>query len=174
MPRQRAAKEEETELLTKEERSARTSEDGSETSISSISTTSLVLEHINDPSLNRASQPKRGEKYHDDDDDASQAREPFDVEDGRFKAPIAVDKKTRRWLWIVGTACVAGWALALVFFLMNGSYKHASSRPHDPLASSTKGSGRKITLDDVFGGRFYAQQKRRMDTGTKGRGWPVA
>ncbi|KAI4953800.1 hypothetical protein J4E91_002648 [Alternaria rosae] len=159
MPRQRATKEEETELLTREERSARTSEDGSETSISSISTTSLVLEHINDPSLNRASKLKRGEKYTDDDDDASQAREPFDIEDGRYKAPIAVDKKTRRWLWIVGTACVAGWALALVFFLMNGSYKHASTRPHDPLASSTKGSGRKITLDDVFGGRFYPQQQ---------------
>lgn len=159
MPRQRTPNEEETELLTKEERSARSSEDSSEASVSSISTTSLVLEHINDPSINRALHSNRGEKYTDDDDYASQARESFDVEDGRYQAPLAVDKKARRWLWIVGTACVAGWALALVFFLMSGSYKHTSSRPHDPLATSTKGSGKKITMDDVFGGRFYPQQQ---------------
>ncbi|KAG9188231.1 putative dipeptidyl-aminopeptidase B [Alternaria panax] len=158
MPRQRA-EEEETELLTKDERSARSSEDGSEASVSSISTTSLVLEHINDPAINRALHSNRGEKYTDDDDYAGQAREPFDVEDGRYQAPLSVDKKARRWLWIVGTACVAGWALALVFFLMNGSYKHTSSRPHDPLATSTKGSGKKITMDDVFAGRFYPREQ---------------
>jgi dipeptidyl aminopeptidase len=159
MPRERTAKEEETELLTKDERSARTSEDDSRASVSSISTTSLVLEHINDPAINGALKAKRGEKYTDDDDERTRAHEQFDVEGGRFQAPVSVDKKTRRWLWIVGTACVAGWALALVFFLMNGSYKHVSTRPHDPLASSTKGSGKKITMDDVFGGRFYAQSQ---------------
>jgi dipeptidyl aminopeptidase len=159
MAPRRTAKEEETELLTKEEISARNSEDSSEASVSSISTTSLVLEHINDPAINRALHSSRGEKYTDDDDYAGQAHEPFDVEDGRHQAPLSVDKKARRWLWIVGTACVAGWALALVFFLMSGSYKHTSSRPHDPLATSTKGSGKKITMDDVFGGRFYPQQQ---------------
>ncbi|KAI1564231.1 DAP2, Dipeptidyl aminopeptidaseacylaminoacyl-peptidase [Pyrenophora tritici-repentis] len=156
MPRQRAPKEEEAELLTKQERSARSSEDASDTSISSISTTSLVLEHINDPAINGTSRSRRGEKYTDEDDEAQEA---FDVEGGRYKSPISVDKKTRRWLWIVGIACVTGWALALVFFLMSGSYKHVSTRPHDPLASSTKGSGKKITMDDVFGGRFYAREQ---------------
>ncbi|CAE7002309.1 hypothetical protein PTNB73_10248 [Pyrenophora teres f. teres] len=156
MPRQRAPKEEEAELLTKQERSTRSSEDASDASVSSISTTSLVLEHINNPAINGTSRSRRGEKYTDEDDEAQEA---FDVEDGRYKAPVAVDKKTRRWLWIVGIACVTGWALALVFFLMSGSYKHVSTRPHDPLASSTKGSGKKITMDDVFGGSFYAQQQ---------------
>ncbi|KAF1944052.1 putative dipeptidyl-aminopeptidase B [Clathrospora elynae] len=160
MPRERAVKEEETELLTKDERSARTSEDGSEASTSSISTTSLVLEHINDPTITRALHLQRGEKYTDGDNDGpDQAHERFDVEGGRFQAPTTVDKKTRRWLWIVGIACVIGWALALVSFLMSGNYKHVSTRPHDPLASSTKGSGKKITMDDVFSGRFYAQQQ---------------
>lgn len=162
MPRERALNEEETELLTKDERSGRNSEDGSEASISSISTTSLVLEHINDPSLNGASRSIRGEKYKDiddDDDEPGQGRDQFDVEEGRYQGSTTVDKKARRLLWIIGTICVLGWALALVSFLMNGSYKHASSRPHDPLASFTKGSGKKITLDQVLGGQFWPRRE---------------
>lgn len=160
MPRERALREEETELLTKDERSSRTSEDGSEGSISSISTTSLVLEHINDPAITRAINSQRGEKYRDDDqEDPEHSRERFDVEEGRFQAPTTVDKKLRRLLWIIGSICVLGWALALVSFLMNGNYKHASTKPHDPLASSTKGSGKKITMDQVFAGQFLPQQQ---------------
>ena len=160
MPRGRVLKEEETELLAKDERSARNSEDGSEASTSSISTTSLVLEHINDPSYGGRPHAKDGEKYRDDDNDApGQARARFDVEEGHFQAPATGDKKLRRLLWLVGTICVLGWALALVSFLMNGSYKHASSRPHDPLASSTKGSGRKITMDQVLGGEFWPKEQ---------------
>ncbi|KAF2850728.1 putative dipeptidyl-aminopeptidase B [Plenodomus tracheiphilus IPT5] len=158
MPRERAVHEEEAKLLTQEERSARESEDSHEGSISSISTTSLVLEHINDPSINSTLRAHRGEKY-TDDDEPRQMHEQLDVEDGRYQAPTTVDKKTRRLLWIVGSICAVGWGLALVFFLMSGTYKPVSSRPHDPLASSTKGSGKKVTMDDVFGGRFYAQQQ---------------
>lgn len=160
MPRKRTVQEEETELLTKDERSARNSEDGSEASISSISTTSLVLEHINDPSIDSALRREQGEKYTDDADyEPHQARDRLDIEDGRYQAPTTVDKKTRRLLWIVGGICAVGWGLALVFFLMSGTYKHVSTRPHDPLASSTKGSGKKITMDDIFSGRFYASQQ---------------
>ncbi|KAF1840521.1 putative dipeptidyl-aminopeptidase B [Cucurbitaria berberidis CBS 394.84] len=159
MPPERAVNEEETELLTKGERSTRTSEDGSEASISSISTTSLILEHINDPSLTGTLRSNLGEKYRDDRDEPDQARERFDVEEGRYQGPTTVDKKTRRWLWIIGTICVVGWALALVSFLMKGTYKPASSRPHDPLASSTKGSAKKISMDQVLGGQFWPQQQ---------------
>jgi len=150
--------EEEAEPLTKNEQSARNSEDSGD-SISSISTTSLVLEHINDPLINSTRRTQHGEKY-TDDDASRQIDDQLDVEDGRYQAPTAVDKKTRRLLWIIGSICAVGWGLALVFFLMNGSYKPVSSRPHDPLASSTKGSGKKITMDDVFGGRFYAEEQR--------------
>lgn len=156
MPRPRAVSEEETELLARQPDSARPSEDGSEASGSSISTTSLVLEHINDGAPNGA-RSKLGEKYTDDDVNGRRghAQERFDVEEGKFHPLTPVDKKTRRWLWIVGIVCALGWGLALVSFLMNGNYKHASTRPHDPNASVTKGSGKKITLDSVLGGQFW-------------------
>ncbi|USP77132.1 hypothetical protein yc1106_04406 [Curvularia clavata] len=157
--KERALQEEEAELLAKHERSARTSEDESEGSVSSISTTSLVLEHINNPAIAGATRSIRGEKYTDDDDDAGRSREQFDIEGVRYHTATGVDKKARRWLWIIGTACVAGWTLALVIFLMKGTYKPVSSRPHDPLASSTKGSGKKITMDEILSGQFYAQHQ---------------
>ncbi|KAH8732954.1 putative dipeptidyl-aminopeptidase B [Phaeosphaeriaceae sp. PMI808] len=152
MPRQR---EEETQLLGNHDISPRPSEDGSETSGSSISTTSLVLEHINDSAFNGTT-AKRGEKYTDDGDgQLEHARERFDVEEGALQQLTPVDKKARRMLWIVGAICVIGWALALVSFLVNGSFKAASTRPHDPNASVTKGSGRKITLDSILSGQFW-------------------
>jgi dipeptidyl aminopeptidase len=160
MPRQRAVSEEETELLAQHETSARPSEDGSRASASSISTTSLVLEHINDASFTGPAQTKLGEKYTDDDDrELRHGGERLDVEDGRFQVLRPVDKKARRWLWIVGVVCVLGWSLALVFFMMSGTYKHASTRPHDPLATSTKGSGKKITLDMILGGQFWPSRQ---------------
>jgi dipeptidyl aminopeptidase len=160
MPRERTANEEEANLLAGHETATRNSEDGSEASASSISTTSLVLEHINDGFNNGASRAKMSEKYRDDDNgEPGHAREQFDIEDGRFEPLQPVDKKARRLLWIVSAVCVVGWALALVFFLMSGSYKHASTRPHDPQASSTKGSGKKVTLDSVLSGQWYAQQQ---------------
>ncbi|KAF2013229.1 putative dipeptidyl-aminopeptidase B [Aaosphaeria arxii CBS 175.79] len=157
MPRERAMNDEEREPLTRTGAAARNSEDDSEGSISSISTTSLVLEHINDDAAaSSAPRSNLNEKYRDDDSGGrSTDREAFDVEDGKYPELQPVDKKARRLLWIVGTICVVGWALALATFLMGGSYKHASSRPHDPLASSTKGSGKKVTLDSVLTGQWY-------------------
>ncbi|KAJ4992164.1 pheromone maturation dipeptidyl aminopeptidase [Stagonosporopsis vannaccii] len=157
MPRERTINEEEAELLGGHEATARISEDGSEASGSSISTMSLVLEHINDGAPNGTSHSQLNEKYRDEDDYVpGRAREELDVEDGRFEPLKPVDKKARRMLWIVATICVVGWGLALASFLYNGNYKHVSSRPHDPLASSTKGSGKKVTLDQVMSGQWYA------------------
>src|SRR5690242_3509446 len=157
MPRERATNEEEAELLGGHETTARISEDGSEASGSSISTMSLVLEHINDGAPNSSSHAQLNEKYRDDDDYVPRrAREQRDVEEGHFEPLQPVDKKARRVLWIVATICLSGWGLALASFLYNGSYKHVSSRPHDPLASSTKGSGKKVTLDQVMSGQWYA------------------
>ncbi|KAJ4287230.1 hypothetical protein N0V90_012628 [Kalmusia sp. IMI 367209] len=158
-PRERAVNDEETEPLTRAETSSRNSAEGSRSSISSISTTSLVLEHIHDVA-NGASHAKYGEKYRDDGNaDLAPQRERFDIEDGRSQALKPVDKKARRLLWIIGTICVAGWALALFSFLSTGSYKHVSTRPHDPLATSTKGSGKKVTLDSVLAGQWYATRQ---------------
>ncbi|KAF2118529.1 putative dipeptidyl-aminopeptidase B [Lophiotrema nucula] len=160
MPRERAVNDEETEPLTKDEVAARNSEDGSEGSISSISTTSLVLEHINDGATNGASPAKMKEKYRDDDEGGAERRqEMFDVEEGRYQGLKPVDKKARRLLWIIGAICAVGWGLALASFLFGGSYKHASTRPHDPLATVTKGSGKKVTLESVLSGQWYASRQ---------------
>jgi dipeptidyl aminopeptidase len=160
MPRERAVNDEETEPLTKEQLASRSSEDGSEASGSSISTTSLVLEHIHDGTTNGASYTKMQEKYRDNDNEHTErSREQFDVETGHLQGLKPVDKKARRLLWIVGVICVVGWALALASFLVKGTYKHASTRPHDPLASSTKGSGRKVSLDSVLSGQWWANRQ---------------
>lgn len=155
-PRERPVNDEETEPLTREETIPRRSDDVSNASVSSASTTSLILEHINDSAANHASNPELEEKYRDEDSGPGRRREDLDIEDGRYQGLKPVDKKARRLLWIVGVICVAGWALALVSFIVGGSYKPASTRPHDPLAPVTKGSGKKITLDSVLGGQWWA------------------
>ncbi|CAI6282022.1 unnamed protein product [Periconia digitata] len=158
MPQERAVNDEETQPLTHAGSTPRESEDGSDDSVSSASTTSLVLEHINNKGTNGTSHGQRlGEKYRDDDTDGPErARETFDLEDANIQGLKPVDKKARRLLWIVGAVCVLGWALALISFLASGNYKHASARPHDPLASSTKGSGKKVSLNSVLSGQWFA------------------
>ena len=144
---------EETEPLTKEQTASRTSEDGSEASGSSVSTTSLVLEYINDNSAN-------SEKYRDDDSaEPNRTGGRFDIEDGRFAGLKPVDKKARRLLWIIGTICIIGWGLALASFLIGGRYQHASDKAHDSSATTSKGSAKKVTLDSVMGGSWYASMQ---------------
>jgi dipeptidyl aminopeptidase len=156
MARERAVNDEETEPLTQEQTPARTSDEISNGSVSSASTTSLILEHINHNATNGTSPLELEEKYRDEDSGApSTGREELDLEDGRYIGAQPVDKKARRLLWILATVCVVGWGLALVSFLVKGNYKPASTRPHDPLAPVTKGSGRKITLDSVHGGQWW-------------------
>ncbi|ORY19406.1 putative dipeptidyl-aminopeptidase B [Clohesyomyces aquaticus] len=156
MPRERAVNDEETQPLTKDQSAARNSEDDSNESVSSASTTSLILEHIGDRATNGASPPKLGEKYRDQDSDGpGLGQETFDLEEGRYQAGKPVDKKARRLLWIIGTICVVGWALALGSFIVGGNYKHASTRPHDPLATASRGSGKKVTLESVLSGQWY-------------------
>lgn len=151
---------EETEPLTRNESISRASEDNYSSSLSSISTTSLILEHIHDGELSGASHSKLAEKYRDEDNTEPElGREGSDVEDGLLQNVKPVDKKARRLLWIIGTVCVAGWALALISFLSAGSYKHSSTRPHNPLATSTIGSGKKVTLDSVLNGQWYGARQ---------------
>jgi dipeptidyl aminopeptidase B len=155
--KERSLNDEEREPLTKEQ----VQDDNDEgASVSSVSTTSLVLEHIGNRAASgfRASRSK--ETYRDND-----AGEPYrgegdgDIENGRFLRIRPVDKKARLGLWIVGTIGLIGWILALGSFVIGGSYKPASSRPHDPLATSSRGSGRKVTLDQVLTGQWYPRRQ---------------
>lgn len=159
MPRERAVNQEETEPLTRADAHDHDSTEGSGSSVSSISTTSLVLEHIHDNATNGASHPRFGEKYRDSDTEPERRRERFDIEDGVSHGIKPVDKKLRRLLWIVGIICVAGWGLALFSFIFNGNYKHVSTRPHDPLATQTKGSGKKVTMDSIMNGQWYGNRQ---------------
>ncbi|KAF2459742.1 putative dipeptidyl-aminopeptidase B [Lineolata rhizophorae] len=97
--------------------------------------------------------PRGGNKLHE-----------FDVEDqqavasryghgvpGKWKP---VDKKARRYFWMLGTVCVVGWLLALIMFLSRDAYRHPSTQPHDPQATQSRGSGKKVTLDQVMSGAW--------------------
>ncbi|KAI9694686.1 MAG: hypothetical protein M1822_000302 [Bathelium mastoideum] len=129
-------------------------------SISSASTTSLVLEHINNRAPKGFDKPLPPEPYSDSPPARLPKTSNFEVEDGPRspswppKGFTGVDRKARRLLWILGTLAFAGWLLALGTFLFTGTYKHASSRPHDPWATGTTGSGKKVTLDQVLTGKW--------------------
>ena len=118
-------------------------------SSSTASTTSLVLEKINehDPLKN----PRR---FRDDIDAQDNPEyEELDIEDGPlYRHGRPADAKYRRWLCIMGALCCAGWMLAFGIFLVNGSYRHRSSLEHDPDATSSAGSGKRVTLEQVQGG----------------------
>ncbi|KAL9056162.1 MAG: hypothetical protein Q9162_003123 [Coniocarpon cinnabarinum] len=119
-------------------------------SSSTASTTSLIFDRIgeHDPLKN----PKH---FHDDED--AHARDPefeeLDIEDASFyRHGKPADTKYRRWMYMLGALCCAGWILAFVVFLANGSYRHRSTVAHDPDATGSAGSGKRITLDQVQSG----------------------
>lgn len=121
-------------------------------SISTASTTSLILEHINGNGPQKDYTPYR-------DFDAPEAGydgvfEKMDVEDLR-PAQKSIDPRYRRWLYILGIICVVGWSAALALFISSGAYKHRSTVEHNPDALVSQGSGKKITIDQLQTGFWY-------------------
>ncbi|KAK8217049.1 putative dipeptidyl-aminopeptidase B [Phyllosticta paracitricarpa] len=157
MSKERPLNDEETQPLTKEVADVpRESEDGPRASTSTASTTSLVLEGLNgEYSKARASEP-----YTDANSPNNTSRgQAFDIEDGHHYGRVRpADKRLQRWLWILGIICATGWAFALVAFISKGSYHHASTKPHDPAATSSRGSGRKVKLDEVLRGQWIPRR----------------
>ncbi|TKA52199.1 putative dipeptidyl-aminopeptidase B [Cryomyces minteri] len=154
MAKEHSLNEDETHPLTNLDPSPRSSVDEPQDSVSSASTTSLVLEHLSGKS---ASKPKTGGQYTSRPNNSTAKNEVFDVEEGgpyygsRTKP---VDRGARRYMWIVGILATVGWLIALVLFVGRGTYKHVSTRPHDPWATGTIGSGKKVTLDQVLSGTW--------------------
>lgn len=147
---------EESHLLSNEGSSRRNSEDVSASPVSSASTTSLVLEGLN----NGAEKPHTTSRYHDEDGDDAHKPEAFDVEDGHFRAARPVDKKARRLLWVLGTICVIGWSMALVMFLFGGYFRHPPSDSEDSVAPGpVRNPGKRITLDSVQKGEWRPQKQ---------------
>ncbi len=146
---------EETEPLTRNDSSTTPSVRHSQDSLTSISTTSLVLEQLNATSPQngavRKGKPTHEFEYRDDEED---------IEAPRYTPPVgkAVSRGTKRIIWVVVVIAIAGWALALGSFLINGTYKHASKRVYDHETPS-KSSGRKVTLDQVMSGQWYPHRQ---------------
>ncbi|KAI9722607.1 MAG: hypothetical protein M1812_001538 [Candelaria pacifica] len=161
MPKQKYLDHEQSQPLTQQEASSRGSRVSTESG-SSASTTSLILERINEnndysdheglkrpQSRELDSKPGAGRDLDDKDDY-------YDVEEGSFPrhAGRSLGHKTRRVLWILGAVFVGLWVFALVAFI---SRQHSSSHSHDAAATASGGSGKKVTIDQVLGGQWRAR-----------------
>ena len=149
MPSKPYDNEEETKPLTQASSISDPSRQSLDT-VTSASTTSLVLEHLNGTSDNygHSKGPLRNEKF-----------EQYDEEDGHYMPPAGqpMGKKVRRIMWALGGLCIGGWLLALVLFLSRQSYRHSSTIPHNPTATASRGSGKAVSLDEVQGGQWRAR-----------------
>ncbi|MCJ1408918.1 hypothetical protein MMC19_002995 [Ptychographa xylographoides] len=131
-------------------------------SISSVSSTSAVLEHINgapETNGNGHIDPKtplmRDQKY---DEEQTLRR--------RGEQPPSMRVKTV--VWILCALCLGGWLLALFLFLRTGPSPNPLSPSSDlshPLATPSQGSSkatsdRAVTLDQVLGGQWAARSKQ--------------
>ncbi|MCJ1313494.1 hypothetical protein MMC25_007173 [Agyrium rufum] len=67
--------------------------------------------------------------------------------------------KTKRAIWTLCGLCLVGWLIALFLFLSQGTYRHSSTVPHDPAATTTRGSGKTITLDQVMSGQWSPRRQ---------------
>lgn len=70
---------------------------------------------------------------------------------------LGMDIKLKRILLLVSGIFVAAWVLGLVIFVSSKSYQHSSEKEHDPTATASRGSGKRITLDQVMTGFWRAQ-----------------
>lgn len=130
----------------------------SEDSLSSVSTTSLVFERLGEKEMLR---PKNERDLADfEDDDPMSYGE--DDERGAFlrhsntRGPgQAMDRKLKRVLIVVAGLFVALWGIGLFVFISTKSYQHSSQKEHDPTATSSRGSGKKITRDQLLAGYWY-------------------
>ncbi|KAN0098665.1 putative dipeptidyl-aminopeptidase B [Hyaloscypha variabilis] len=153
----------------------------SEDSVSTASTTSLVFERIGErvdaenekKVLNGNSRkkmvtpkfpPNREHLAYADDEHAQQLledeeKDDYDVENGPYMknaSEKSVDKSFRRLMFVLGGIFIGAWVVALVIFLGKQAYRHPSETPHDPAATSSKGNGKEVTLDQVMGGQWRA------------------
>lgn len=121
-------------------------------SFTSSSDTSIALDRLNGDgtavSNGRKKAPPRTKTLGDTGDG-------YDEEDGFYHPPPKVSsQRNRRIIWALGGLCLGGWLLALVLFLSRQTYKHPSTRPFDPAATVSPGSGKAVTLDEFLTGAW--------------------
>lgn len=146
-------------------------------SVSSISTTSIVFDHLNDLEIHKKRRPhlmtesiRRDDHLSDFDDDDPLKQEmdgEGDLETGPFLAGRDaytfgggkyMDRKFRRIMIVVAGLLVAAWVGGLFVYIASKSYKHATTVEHDPEKTKAAAltSGKKITMDQVRSGTWYA------------------
>ncbi|KAH9909265.1 dipeptidyl peptidase IV N-terminal region-domain-containing protein [Xylariomycetidae sp. FL2044] len=124
-------------------------------SLSSISTTSLVFE--------RLGEREKLNGHASDFDDEDPLRDGSDDERNAFLASrasqrtVGMDRKLKRILLILAGLFVAAWAVGLFTYVTSKSYQHSSQKEHDPTATSSRGSGKTVTLDQVMQGYWRPQ-----------------
>ncbi|OTB08878.1 hypothetical protein M426DRAFT_316904 [Hypoxylon sp. CI-4A] len=123
-------------------------------SLSSVSTTSLVFERLGE-------REKLNEEHELDDEDPLRNRS--DEEQEGFLPPppkqkvVGMDKSLKRFILVIVGIFVAAWVIGLFTYLSTKSYQHSSEKEHDPAATSSRGSGKRITLDQVMDGYWRPQ-----------------
>lgn len=115
-------------------------------SIDSVSTTSLVLENVSHKAAQESLYRNGPPEYEMDVDDQLAWQ----------RSIKPADKKARRVLYGLVILGVVGWVAALFLFLGQDRHVPHSARPHDPHATATVGSGKKVTLNQVLQGEWYA------------------
>ena len=146
-------------------------------SASSVSTMSLVLEHVSDRAALKAKEALYGfDGYVDGDDDKVGRRRGMPEQELDMEEQLAwkrvvkpADRKARRILYILVAIGLVGWVAAFFLFLSQGRHKVNIDRPHNPHTTSTVGHGKKVALNDVLSGRWYSKTHEiRWIPGPKG------
>ncbi|KAJ8106462.1 hypothetical protein ONZ43_g7056 [Nemania bipapillata] len=131
-------------------------------SFSSVSTTSLVFERLAEREKSHASFNNGKLSDFDNDDPFNNAID--DDERGAFldvatsRNNLGMNIKLKRILLLASGILIAVWVIGLVTFISSKSYQHSSEKEHDPTATASRGSGKKITLDQVLTGYWGASR----------------
>lgn len=123
-------------------------------SLASSSDTSIALERLNEEGIaigNGNKKPRRNVL----DSGSYEEEDKFYMPPRRPKS----DNRHRRLLWSLGALCLGGWLVALALFISQKSYKNPNSKPFDPAATVSKGSGKAVTMDQVLSGQWSPERK---------------
>lgn len=126
-------------------------------SVTSVSSTSVVLQHLNESAANGNTYKKinpRTPLIGDKD-------EHYDEEENHYTsaAEQPVKRKVRIVLLALCGLCLGGWLLALFLFLSQGTDRHSMAIPYAPAATASRGSGKTVTLDQVLGGQWSPRSR---------------
>ena len=140
---------------------------------SSVSTTSLVFERIEERVAAKEARDHDRRDFDDGDDLLRDDPLNDDLETGPFlghgrrnssrtEKPAAgvthMDRGMKRILIIVSGFLVAAWVIGLFVYISTKAYKPASQIEHDPQATVLRGTGKQITLDQVMNGMWYPKR----------------